>query len=68
MRKISFILICITSYLTNILMISGDDSKDLFSSTDDMKKLFSKEVKISGNNNLVFNLNILKKLDASYSC
>ena len=55
MRKMSFIVICIISYLTHILVINGDDGKDLFSSTDDMKKLFSKEVQISGNNNLVLN-------------
>ena len=56
MRKIAFIVICITSYLTHILVVNGDDGKDLFSSTDDMKKLFSKEVQISGNDNLVLNL------------
>ena len=32
---------------------NGDDGKDLFSSTDDMKKLFAKEQLISGSNDKI---------------
>lgn len=56
MNKIAFIVIYMTLYLSHILVIKADDGKDLFSSTDDMKKLFSKEVQISGNYNLITNL------------
>ena len=45
---------CVCALFRNILIcaificVSGDDGLDLFSSTDDMKKLFTKEIRIRG--------------------
>ena len=33
------------------ICVNGDDGLDLFSSTDDMKKLFTKEIRIRGKTN-----------------
>ena len=40
------VLICVI-----FICVNGDDGLDLFSSTDDMKKLFTKEIKIRGKTN-----------------
>ena len=37
------VLICVI-----FICVNGDDSLDLFSSTDDMKKLFTKEIRMRG--------------------
>ena len=41
------------SFLSIFVYVTGDDGRDLFSSTEDMKKLFVKEQKLTGNNVLV---------------
>ena len=40
------ILVCVI-----FICVNGDDGLDLFSSTDDMKKLFTKEIRIRGKTN-----------------
>ena len=43
------VLICVI-----FICVNGDDGLDLFSSTDDMKKLFTKEIKIRGKTNSLY--------------
>ena len=41
------------SFLSIFVYVTGDDGRDIFSSTEDMKKLFVKEQKLTGNKILV---------------
>ena len=48
---------CVVALFINVVIcvifmcVNGDDGLDLFSSTDDMKKLFTKEIRILGKTN-----------------
>ena len=44
------LVVWIALHLINKFGVNGDDGNDLFSSTDDMKKLFLKEMQFSGRN------------------
>ena len=50
MVKLLLLAVWIVLHLMGKCGVNGDDGNDLFSSTDDMKKLFVKEIQFSGKN------------------
>ena len=50
MVKLLLLVVGIVLHLMGKFSVNGDDGNDLFSSTDDMKKLFVKEIQFSGKN------------------
>ena len=48
-REECFLFLLLNALICVIFIcVNGDDGLDLFSSTDDMKKLFTKEIRIRG--------------------
>ena len=65
MVKLLLLVVWIVSHLISKFGVDGDNGNDLFSSTDDMKKLFNKEIQFSGRNdrNISF---IINKIFSQY--